>query len=99
MDIGCGRGLRSRIAAACAFSVWMACGFSHAVQAQTATDGAIGGRVLSAAGAPVAGALVVAQELETGLTLEEVSGAKGEFLVTRLPVGEHSVTVEDAGVE
>jgi hypothetical protein len=68
-----------------------------AARAQSAADGAIGGRVLSAAGAPVAGALVVARELETGLALRARSGAHGEFLVVRLPVGEYAVTVEDAG--
>ncbi len=70
---------------------------SPAVWAQTGTDGAIGGQVTSASGAPVVGALVVVRELETGLTLRAHSGAKGEFLVVRLPVGEYVVTVEDAG--
>jgi hypothetical protein len=68
-----------------------------AAQAQTATDGAIAGQVLDTAGAPVAGALVEARELETGLMLRSVSGTRGEFLVVRLPVGEYEVTVEDAG--
>ena len=70
-----------------------------ALRAQSATDGAIGGQVVSAAGGPVEGALVVARELNTGLTLRALSGAKGEFLVVRLPAGEYEVTVEDAGVE
>ena len=68
-----------------------------AAQAQTATDGAIAGQVLDTAGAPVAGALVEARELETGLVLRSLSGTRGEFLVVRLPVGEYEVTVEDAG--
>ena len=67
--------------------------------AQTATDGAIGGQVLSSAGTPEVGAVVLAQELDTGLTLRARSGSKGEFLISRLPVGEYIVTVEDAGVE
>jgi Carboxypeptidase regulatory-like domain/TonB dependent receptor len=65
---------------------------------QSGTDGAIGGQVLSSAGAPVEGALVVAREVETGLAVPVLSGSRGEFLVVRLPVGEYVVTVEDAGV-
>jgi hypothetical protein len=42
-----------------ALLVWLGCVAGAAAGAQTATDGAIGGRVLSAAGQPVAGALVV----------------------------------------
>ena len=68
-----------------------------AARAQTATDGAIAGQVLDTAGAPVAGALVEARELDTGLVLRSLSGTRGEFLVVRLPVGEYEVTVEDAG--
>jgi len=76
--------------------VWLSCGLGTA-WAQSATDGAIGGRVLSVAGAPVAGAQVVVRELETGLVQRARSGAHGEFLLVRLPVGEYTVTVEDAG--
>ena len=68
-----------------------------AAWAQTTTDGAIGGQVLNAEGAPVAGALVAARELDTGLVLRGLSGTRGEFLVVRLPVGEYAVTVEAAG--
>jgi Carboxypeptidase regulatory-like domain/TonB dependent receptor len=74
--------------------VWLGAG----AWGQTGTDGAIGGQVLSSAGAPVEGALVVARGVETGLALGARSGAKGEFLVVRLPVGEYVVTVEAAGV-
>jgi hypothetical protein len=69
------------------------------MRAQSPTDGAIGGRVLSAAGGQVEGAVVVARELETGLVMRTLSGSKGDFLVARLPVGEYVVTVEAAGVE
>ena len=72
-------------------------GLGSEAWAQAPADGAIGGQVQSAAGAPVAGALVVARELETGLALRARSGAHGEFLVVRLPVGEYAVTVEAAG--
>jgi hypothetical protein len=43
--------------------------------------------------------VVAVEELDTGLVLRAVSGAKGEFLVARLPVGDYAVTVEDAGGE
>jgi hypothetical protein len=47
----------------------------------------------------VGGAVVTARDLERGLALRARTGAHGEFLVVRLPVGEYEVTVEDAGVE
>ena len=87
-----GRGWLRWIAAAL---VWSS---SAWVWAQSGTDGAIGGRVLSAAGAPVMGAAVAVRELETGLVLRARSGVRGEFLIVRLPVGEYAVTVDDVGV-
>src|ERR1700678_1243264 len=83
--------------------VWLVCGLGALVGTQSAcgqtgTDGAIGGQVFSAAGAPVEGALVIARGLETGLVEWARSGSRGEFLVVRLPVGDYGVTVEDAGV-
>jgi hypothetical protein len=77
----------------------MACGLGLRAAAQSATDGAIGGQVVSAAGAPVAGVVVVVRELETGLAMRARSGSKGEFLVVRLPVGEYALSVEKMGVE
>ena len=56
---------------------WSRCLGLQAAWAQTGDDGAIGGRVLSAAGDPVEGALVVARELETGLALRAFSGDAG----------------------
>jgi hypothetical protein len=47
----------------------------------------------------VAGALVVARDLDTGFAMRARSGSKGEFLVVRLPVGEYELSVEEAGVE
>ena len=85
---------------------WVGCcvggltfGLGGCVWAQSGTDGAIGGQVLSAAGSPVEGALVVARDLETGLAIQALSGSKGEFLVVRLPVGEYELSVEETGVE
>jgi hypothetical protein len=70
-----------------------------AVWSQSTTDGAIGGNVLTTAGAPVRSATVEVRGLETGLTMRAVSGAHGEFLVARLPVGEYTVSAEAVGVE
>ena len=83
-------------AAVRAWLVLLACGLGR-TWAQSATDGAIGGRVLSAAGDPVAGARVLVREVETGLALRALTGTHGEFLVVRLPVGDYTVTAEDAG--
>jgi len=79
--------------------VGMACGLGLRAAAQSGTDGAIGGQVVSTAGAPLTGAVVVVRELETGLALRARSGSKGEFLLVRLPVGEYALSVEEAGVE
>jgi hypothetical protein len=79
--------------------VGLAFGLGACVWAQSGTDGAIGGQVLSAAGSPVTGALVVARDLDTGLAMRARSGSKGDFFLVRLPVGEYVLSVEEAGVE
>ena len=102
--MGSGYALAGGVAAVRRRMGWLVCasalGFTLAAGAwgQTGTDGAIGGQVLSSAGAPIEGALVVARGVETGLAVRVHSGVKGEFLVVRLPVGEYVVTVEAAGV-
>jgi hypothetical protein len=103
MTIGLCRGWVRRIATVRVWLMCLSCGLAAvgcapAAWAQSGTDGAIGGQVVSASGVPVVGALVVVQELETGLTLRALSGAKGEFLIVRLPVGEYVVTVQVAGI-
>jgi hypothetical protein len=83
--------------------VWVICGLgvmvggAAAALAQSETDGAIGGRVTSAVGEPVAGARVAARDIDTGFVREARSGSRGEFLIVRLPVGEYDVTVQRAG--
>ena len=77
----------------------VACGFVLRAPAQSGADGAIGGQVVNAAGAPVAGAMVVARDLDTGLAMRARSGSNGEFMLVRLPVGEFEVSVEESGVE
>jgi hypothetical protein len=79
-------------------AVWLtALAWAQPTLAQTGTDGAIGGVVLTATGALVADAAVVVRGTETGLVERTRSGTRGEFLVVRLPVGEYSVSVENAG--
>ncbi len=97
-----GRGWVGRVAAVRVWVIWLSCGlgavgFVPTLLAQSGTDGAIGGQVVSAAGQPVPGALVTVHGLETGLELRARSGRRGEFLVMRLPVGEYVITVQDAG--
>ncbi len=84
-----------------AVSVWVlvvsAMGYAPAMMAQSGVDGAIGGRVVSSAGEPVRGVVVAVRGLETGLAMRAVSGAHGEFLVVRLPVGDYVLSAEDVG--
>jgi hypothetical protein len=68
-------------------------------QAQSGVDGAIGGRVVSASGSPLADVEVEATEIDTGLATRGRSGEHGEFLLVRLPVGDYQVTVEKWGFE
>jgi hypothetical protein len=101
MTIGLGLHGR-RVAAvrtgAIGLGVVLGAGWISAAFAQSASDGAIGGHVLSGAGAPLAGALVAVRELGTGLAIETRTGTRGEFLLVRLPVGEYAIAVEDAGL-
>ena len=59
----------------------------------------LGGRVLDAKGAAVAGATVVIRNQETGLTRTMQSSPEGRYLATMLPVGPYSVTVTKAGYQ
>jgi len=77
----------------------LACVVAVRCGAQSAVDGALGGQVVSAAGVPVSDAVVVATEIETGVSNRGLSGAHGEFLLVRLPVGDYLVTVEEMGFE
>jgi hypothetical protein len=96
MANGLGRGWVSCFAAMRAGAI---CGLGAAggALAQSGADGAIAGRVLNSAGVSVAGARVTVRGVETGLAVKALSGAHGEFLVVRLPVGDYAVTVEDSG--
>lgn len=67
--------------------------------AQGGTDGAIAGRVVNAAGAPVMDVAVVARSAETGLAISGHTGRDGGFLLVRLPVGSYTVSFTEAGLE
>ena len=67
--------------------------------AQTAVDGAVRGMVRDARGADVAGASVLVKGVATGLELRGVTEAGGEFVVTRVPVGECWISVEAKGFQ
>ena len=59
----------------------------------------LGGRVLDAAGAPVASATVVIRNSETGLTRTLQTNGEGRYLATLLPVGPYTVTITKAGFQ
>jgi hypothetical protein len=62
--------------------------------AQTAVDGVISGFVVDPSGAGLVGVSVRVREVGTGLTGAAATGAKGEFVVERLPAGEYQVVVD-----
>lgn len=64
--------------------------------AQTAT-GQITGTVRDSSGAVVPGVKVVATHVQTGLTRETKTGARGDYVVPLLPVGQYVVTAEQTG--
>jgi hypothetical protein len=72
------------------------CVLACPVIAQTATDGAIIGRVLVPGRGPIAGA-ITARATETGFTRETVSSRTGEFLFTHLPPGDYTVELSAPG--
>src|SRR5215467_14068487 len=64
--------------------------------AQT-TTGSIVGSVTDTSGASVANATVTITNVDTGITNKTVTTSSGDYVVTPLPVGHYSVTVEAAG--
>jgi hypothetical protein len=78
--------------------VWMALlvTFASNASAQSQSDGAIAGRILSATGHPVAGAQVLARETDTGIFSEARTSKRGEFFIVRLPIGEYELTIEQS---
>ncbi len=72
---------------------------SAAVQAQTPGIGAIRGKVVDAAGAPVAGAAVTVASEATGFTRSTRSDAGGNYTLPELPLtGTYKLTVTHEGM-
>ncbi|MCU1222523.1 MAG: Cna protein B-type domain protein [Edaphobacter sp.] len=65
--------------------------------AQTAVDGAIGGRIVDPSGAAVVGVTVQTKDIATGLTAETTSDHNGEFLIARLPASEYQIAASAEG--
>ena len=63
---------------------------------QTPVDGAIGGFVVDAGGAALAGATVQVRHVADGAMSRATTGNKGEFLVAHLPAGGYRVLVDYA---
>ena len=66
-------------------------------KAQSTTDGAIGGTVVDASGAAVAGAKVTVRNNGTNAVLEDVTNEDGFFRVTKLTPAVYTVSVEVSG--
>jgi hypothetical protein len=93
--MGLGRGWMKHCAIHLAWITLSAiCASSGSGQSQV--DGAIAGHILSATGEPVANAHIVAREIDTGLLTGARTGKRGEFFISRLPVGEYEITIEQS---
>jgi len=57
----------------------------------------LGGTVVDPSGAPVPGATVTAEDMETGLQQKFVTGPDGSYLFPELAVGNYSLRVEKSG--
>lgn len=66
------------------------------VLAQT-TTGSIVGTVTDSTGAVVAEATITVTNVDTGTTVKTTSDSSGNYVVTPLPVGNYTVTVEARG--
>ena len=55
------------------------------------------GSVLDSTGAAVPNATVTATNVETAIAHKTVSGKNGEYVITDLPPGDYTLTVEAAG--
>ncbi|HZL27552.1 MAG TPA: carboxypeptidase-like regulatory domain-containing protein, partial [Acidobacteriaceae bacterium] len=64
--------------------------------AQTAVDGAVGGRLVSGTGKPMAGIRIVVQAVDADAPAREVkAGRSGRFLALRLAAGEYVIEARD----
>jgi len=67
-----------------------------AANAQT-TAGSVVGTVTDPSGAVIAAASITVTNVETGIATKTVTDSSGNYVVTPLPVGRYSVTVEASG--
>ncbi len=65
-----------------------------AASAQSGTTAQLSGGIADPSGAAIAGALVTARNIETGLARPVESSNEGQYLFTSLPPGEYELTVE-----
>jgi hypothetical protein len=72
-------------------------GFATALHAQLAGQGAIQGTVSDQNGAVISGAIVTAQNVDTGVQTVRSTTASGIYLLSPLPPGEYTVTFSAAG--
>src|SRR5215469_821912 len=61
------------------------------------TTASLSGIVTDASGASIPGATVTVMNLDTGFRQTVASGATGEYLFPRLPIGAYKLTVEKSG--
>jgi hypothetical protein len=73
-------------------------GFSHLALAQVETADILG-RVSDATHAVVQGAQVTVTNLDTGVSHKQTSNNAGEFVVSALPIGRYSVSIQSPGFE
>ena len=72
---------------------------SHAAQAQSAVDGAIGGNVLDSTGAVVANAAVTVRNIGTNAQQQAVTDGSGYFRVIHLQPGVYEVNIAASGFD
>ena len=92
MPVGSGRNLNTLLRSA----AFLAAGLAVPVWGQSAVDGAIAGRVVSAEGDAIAGAEILL-EGEQGERRTVVSGSKGEFMLVRLTPGAYRLMARAPG--
>src|SRR5690348_1931072 len=61
------------------------------------TTASLSGAVTDTSGAAVPDAKVTVQNTETGFTLSVTTGPAGDYLFSRLPVGDYKLTVDKGG--
>src|SRR5690349_20020098 len=66
--------------------------------AQSASDGALAGRLLSADGKPSAYTQILAVDPDSGIIQRTTTGSHGEFAIPRLPPGDYILAIADSAV-